>query len=289
MHSSGHLPLLLVAVLLGIVVYLKMRERNEVVGIAVNEEHRQYALGHLSRRRSLPETPAILFLSNKTRTLKHIRRNKPEALLTVGVELLDHGSITAVLDKALDIIGQRVATGHHDRSAAHRDAVKNHKAVVEQLVGDRDPLLNVQTVKPPHLNLVTLRIAVILQVREEHVVVELVPVHTHQIQEYIVIVAISVDNDGRSFSLLGPCGGHIAGMQLLAVPAGRPGVLENTLGLEAVIPCRTARHQGIRLVAGAFDIGHAVRFRPEGKTAHEFACNTGAEGQRCEAYQSDMK
>ena len=60
--------------------------------------------------------------------------------------------IAAVLDKGTDVIGLRIAAHHHDRSAAHGDAVYHHEVIPEDLVGDPGPRFDVVAVVPAHLD-----------------------------------------------------------------------------------------------------------------------------------------
>ena len=58
MSGSGNEPQLLFA-RLGFIERIDHPRRHVIVGVAVDEEHRKFALGHLRQRRSLAEIPAV--------------------------------------------------------------------------------------------------------------------------------------------------------------------------------------------------------------------------------------
>ena len=263
-----------------------MLEGNEVVGVAVDEEHRAVALLELLHGRSLPESPAVLHLGHKAGALKHIGRDESEALLSVVVELQHHRGVTAVLHEGANIFGKRVATGHHHRCAAHGNAVEHHEVVVEDVVCHRDPLLDVETVVPAHLDMVAFGIAVILKVREEDVVVKVVAVHAHQIQEHEVVVAVAVDHDCSSLCGSRILGRNVAGVNLEIVVAHDEGIPEDTLGLEAIVPCRAAGQKRVGFMTGAFYIVHTMRRGRKCEIGHEPARRTAAE-RRCGRKQDE--
>ena len=78
----------------------------------------------------------------------------------------------------------------------------------------------------------------ILQVREKDVVVEFIPVHAYKIEEHEVVVSVAMDYDCGALGVVRVLCGNVAGVDVLVVPAGGPDVLEDALGLEAVVPGR---------------------------------------------------
>ena len=254
MDGAGGDPHFLVALDLGVVVQLEVREGYEVVGVSVDEEHRAVALGQLLDGRGFPEAPAVFLFRHQAGALEHIRRDEPEAFLAIVVELPDHGGVAAVLDEAADVFRQRIAAGHHDGRGAHGHAVQHHEVIFEDFMRDLRPLLHVVAVVPAHLDVVALRIAVVLQVREEHVVIELVAVHPNQVKEHDVVVSVTVHHDGGAAGRGGILRRHVAGVYLEVVVSCNGGVFQHAQDLERIVPGRAAGHQGIRFVACALDV-----------------------------------
>ena len=89
-----------------------------------------------------------------------------------------------------------------------------------------------------------------------------------------MVVSVTVDNYCSSLGVCGILCRNVAGVDVLVVPAGSPDVLKDTLGLQAVVPGGGAGHQGIGLMAGAVDIGNAVRVGRKGEVRHELAGHT---------------
>ena len=125
----------------------------------------------------------------------------------------------------------------------------------------------------------------VLEVREYYVVVHAVPVHAYKIEEYIVVVTVAVDYHCGSLCFCGFLGGNIAGVDLHTVVAKHECVLENSDCLEAVIPGGAAGHEGVCLMACAFNVSYAVRFEIQGIIRHELSgkagrCGNSHQGQR---------
>ena len=276
--TGGH-PVLLVALFLGVVVLPEVFERDKVVGVSMDEQHRLLTLGQGLAAIGLREGPAEFALGNDAGAGEDYLGQQRAHVLEVLGELAADRAVAAVFHEALHVVRQLLAAGHHNGGGAHGHAVQHHKVVLEQVVGNINPLHHIQAVLPAHLDLVTLGITVVLQVREEDIVVELVPVHTHQVEEHIVVVPVAVHHDGGAVGLGGIGGRHGAGVQLKAFVIGDPVILEDALGLEVVIPGGTARQQGIGLVARTLDIGLSVHLGGKGIMGHELAGQAAVQGK----------
>ena len=84
----------------------------------------------------------------------------------------------------------------------------------------------------------------------------------------------------------GILGGCIDGVEFVAVRIHAGDILEDPLRVEVVIPGDDARAQGVGLVAGALDVGHAMGLRLEGIVGHEFAGQAAGEAVRGEKDRS---
>jgi len=122
--------------------------------------------------------------------------------------------------------------------------VENGEIVLENVVSDIGPLFYIISVEPTHLGVITLGISVILKVREYDIVVEVVAIHTDKIQEYIMVVSVTVYYDCGASCVCRVCCRNIAGVNPVSVKcAVYSGIFEDAESLEAVIPGSTAGKQ----------------------------------------------
>ena len=205
-----------------------------------------------------------------------------EAVLEVVGELVPGGGVAAVLDEGADVGREVVAAHHHRGGRAHGHAVHDGEVVLEDVVGDRGPVFHVQAVEPAHLGGLALGVAEELEVRDHHVIVELVAVHAHEVHEDKVVVGVAVDDDGGTLGRGGILGGGVDGVQLVAVRVRAGDVLEDALGVQVVVPGHHAGGEGVGLGAGALDVGLAVLGGLEGVVGHEFAGEAAREAVRGE-------
>ena len=76
----------------------------------------------------------------------------------------------------------------------------------------------------------------VLKVGEHDVIVELIPVHAYKIEEYKVVVPISVDHNRGALGICRIGSRNIARVNLVAIVTYNNGILEDANGFKAVIP-----------------------------------------------------
>ena len=161
----------------------------------------------------------------------------------------------------------------------------NHEVVTENAMGYLSPLQHVETVEPTHLDGIATGIAVILEVRNEDIVVEIVAIHPHEVEEDEVVVAVAMDHDGGTLGLLRVLCRGIYGVDADVVVAGNYSILQDALLVEGVVPGGTSRKEGIRFVASALDIIHSVGSRSKGVITHEGSYSAAAHHEnRCQKH-----
>ena len=229
MDGTGDDVKLLVAVGLRLIILVHVGHRDEIVGITVDEEHRTVALGKLLHGRGLLEVPAVAALRDDAGAVQDRERGQVEAVLQVVGELVPGGGVAAVLDEGADVGREVVAAHHHGRGSAHGHAVDHHEVILEDVVGHHRPVFHVQPVQPAHLGGLALGITVVLQVRDHDVVVELVPVHFHEVHEDEMVVRIAVHDDGGALCGGRILGGSIDGVKLVAVRIHAGDILDDPL------------------------------------------------------------
>ena len=114
----------------------------------------------------------------------------------------------------------------------------HHERVVPYIVGDLYPAHHVQAVLPSELRRHALGKAVVVEVRQQHVVAEGVPVQARQVEHPHIIGGIAVDEDDAALGL--PGSGTVRAVQLVAAFSHYHRVLEDAGGGEAVVPGRAA-------------------------------------------------
>ena len=208
---------------------------DEVVGIAVDEEHRQPAALHLLERRGLAEAPAVLHPAERIGHVEQREGRQREALAKLLGKLLPDARIAAILDKALDVGALLLTREHHRRSSPHRDAVDDHlRMTAEERIGHLHPTQHVQPVEPPHADGPSLAAAVVVEVGQQDVEAQVVVIEVADHEHPLGAVGISVDNHGRAVGRPG-CGG-VERMEAFPLPAADGRVAQRSGPLEAVEP-----------------------------------------------------
>ena len=193
-----------------------------------------------------------------------------EHLLQIMLVLVPDRRVAAILDEGPDIFRELLAAGHHRGGAAHGDSVHHEKVVSENLVGLFDEADGIESVQPAHLDGIALGIAVVVEIRDEDIVVERITVHPHQIEEADVIVGVAMDHDRRALGVCRIGGRDIFIVEVAAAFAFEGSVAVGSVAAEGVIPCDDAGIALLHLHAVAFDVV-AVFFGKKGIVAHEFS------------------
>lgn len=209
-------------------------ERHEGVAVAMDEEHRLVATGHLTQRRGLVETPAVAKATKGAAGMEQRKGRETETVVKLALKLVPGAGVATVFDKALHIGGKRFARDAHHGSSSHRHAVEHHPRatiMTETAVGHLHPAHHVEAIEPTHLHGLTLAAAVGVEVGEQeietHVVVDGGDMHhTH------TVVLIAVDEEGHAVG--GPGSKDIGGMVTLACGHGDKGVAQGVVSLQAI-------------------------------------------------------
>lgn len=211
-------------------------ERHEGVAVAMNEEHRLVAAGHLAQRRGLVETPAVADTTKGTAGMEQGEGGEAEAVVKLALKLVPGAGVATVFDKALHIGGKPFARYAHHRGSSHRHTVEHHPRatiMTETAVGHLHPAHHVEAIEPTHLHGLPLAAAVGVEVGEQeietHVVVDRSDVHhTH------TVVLIAVDEEGHAVG--GSGSKDIGGVVALACGHGDEGVAQGVVSLQAISP-----------------------------------------------------
>lgn len=211
-------------------------ERHEGVAVAMDEEHRLVAAGHLTQRRGLVETPSVADTTKGAAGMEQGEGGETEAIVKLALKLVPGAGVATVFDKALHIGGKRFARDAHHGGSSHRHAVEHHPRIAsttETAVGHLHPAHHVEAVEPTHLHGLTLAAAVSVEVGEQeietHVVVDGGDVHhTH------TVVLIAVDEEGHAVG--GSGSKDIGGVVTLACGHGDKSVAQGLVALQTVGP-----------------------------------------------------
>lgn len=209
-------------------------ERHEGVAVAMDEEHRLVAAGHLTQRRGLVETPSVADTTKGAAGMEQGEGGETEAIVKLALKLVPGAGVATVFDKALHIGGKRFARDAHHGGSSHRHAVEHHPRIAsttETAVGHLHPAHHVEAVEPTHLHGLTLAAAVSVEVGEQeietHVVVDGGDVHhTH------TVVLIAVDEEGHAVG--GSGSKDIGGVVTLACGHGDKSVAQGLVALQTV-------------------------------------------------------
>lgn len=211
-------------------------ERHEGVAVAMDEEHRLVATGHLTQRRGLVEAPAVADTTKGAAGMEQGEGGEAEAVVKLALKLVPDAGVATVFDKALHIRGEPFARDAHHRGSSHRHAVEHHPratATTETAVSHLHPAHHVEAIEPTHLHGLPLAAAVGVEVGEQeietHVVVDRSDVHhTH------TVVLIAVDEEGHAVG--GSGSKDIGGVVALARGHGDEGVAQGVVSLQAISP-----------------------------------------------------
>ena len=211
-------------------------ERHEGGAVAMDEEHRLVAAGHLTQRRGRGETPSVADTTKGAAGMEQGEGGEPAAIVKLALKLVPGAGVATVFDKALHIGGKRFARDAHHGSSSHRHAVEHHPRatiMTETAVGHLHPAHHVEAIEPTHLHGLTLAAAVGVEVGEQeiatHVVVDGGDVHhTHP------VVLIAVDEEGHAVG--GPGSKDIGGVVALACGHGDKSVAQGVVALQTVGP-----------------------------------------------------
>ena len=197
MRRSRNHPQLLVAGL-GPVKRIDHPRRHVIVGVAVDEQHRQPALLHLLQRRSLAESPAVFQAAQPARRVEQRKGRKPELLFKLFRKLVPDARIAAILDETFHIGLLLLARDHHGRRRAHRNPVDHHPGVAaEDVVGNVHPPQHVEAVLPPHPDGTAFALPVVIKVRQQDVAAQVAVVEIADHQHPHGVVRIAVDDHRR--------------------------------------------------------------------------------------------
>ena len=215
----------------------------------MDEEHRQAAFCDLRQRRGLAEIPPVFQVAQPAGRIQQRECRQPERRLQFLGELVPDARIAAIFDKAPDVGPLGLARGHHRRGSPHRDAMHDHPRIAaENPVGNLHPVQQIEAVEPPHADCPPFALPVVMQIRQQDVIPQVMVIEVADHQHPHGAVRITVDDNRRAVGRHGSR--RVEGVQPDTLRIGDHGVAQRPGRLQTVHPRAQEWVFGIHIFIG---------------------------------------